>query len=378
MATIMEASKQWSSRPDDERFLTLTDMQQHFQFIRDRSRAAVVSSRKLIAQPYGDDHKGLIVQYGDDVFAPTHYSFGQLSQYAEARATYLRRLPSELAADCINYGLQVLRDREEVGILAFKNGSPVLRSVNGPNYGRIWNTQILDALVNEFGDGQGNGGNNPAFRIPREYGWDGDHDTRHAVSKQSTTLYASDHDMWVFLADEENRIEVPNRRNGERGTLARGFFVWNSETADKTFGIATFLFDFMCGNHIIWGAEQYGEIRIRHTATAPERFIEEITPALISYSKASAEPINKLVENAQKAKIGDADAVTAFLATRFGGSKRIAETVMATHQLEEGRPIESFWDAQVGVTAYAKSFSATDKRVEVERVGGQILDMASK
>src|SRR5262245_20812488 len=126
---LMQASKQWSNRPDDERFLTLTDMQRHFHFIRERSKAATVSSRQLVARPYGDDHKGLIVTLGNDEFAPTHWSFGQLCSYAEGRASYLRRLPSELAADCVNYGLQVLRNREEIGILAFKNGSPILRSV---------------------------------------------------------------------------------------------------------------------------------------------------------------------------------------------------------------------------------------------------------
>lgn len=39
------------------------------------------------------------------------------------------------------------------------------------------------------------------------------------ITKQSTTLYASDRDMWVFLADEHNRIELPNRRNGKTGSL---------------------------------------------------------------------------------------------------------------------------------------------------------------
>jgi hypothetical protein len=31
-----------------------------------------------------------------------------------------------------------------------------------------------------------------------------------------TTLFASDPDMFVFLADEENRIELPGRRAGRR------------------------------------------------------------------------------------------------------------------------------------------------------------------
>ena len=39
--------------------------------------------------------------------------------------------------------------------------------------------------------------------------------------------------MFVFLADEENRIELPNRRAGRFGAFARGFFVWNSEVVNQ-------------------------------------------------------------------------------------------------------------------------------------------------
>ncbi len=60
---------------------------------------------------------------------------------------------------------------------------------------------------------------------------------RVTVDRENTTLYASDRDMFVFLADEDRRIEVAGR------SLARGFFVWNSEVGDKTLGAGFFLFD---------------------------------------------------------------------------------------------------------------------------------------
>ena len=63
--------------------------------------------------------------------------------------------------------------------------------------------------------------------MPGEFG------ERVTVKKENTTLYASDRDMFVFLADEENRIEIPGRRAGRSGSFARGFFVWNSEVGKK-------------------------------------------------------------------------------------------------------------------------------------------------
>ncbi len=50
---------------------------------------------------------------------------------------------------------------------------------------------------------------------------------------------------------------------------------------------------------------------------------------------------------------------------------------VAAHQLEEGRPMETLWDVSVGVTAYAKSIPWMNERVAVERMAGQVLQMAA-
>jgi len=360
---LYQASKQWASRPADERFTSLVDMQQHFQGLKDNSKEQVLSSRKLFAVPK-DDNKGLVVVEGGSgsEYNPTNWAFGQLAQLAEAPAGYLRSLPSPIAADCINYGLQYKRDIEDVGVLLYKNGGPaVLRAATGPRYGRIWNLDIVNGLVNRFGDGI-----NGQFRVPGEFG------NRVEVTKGNTTLYAGDRDMFVFLADEDNRIDIPDRRDGQPGSLARGFFVWNSEVGSATFGLATFLFDYVCGNRIVWGAKEYAELTIRHTASAPDKFLEEITPALQRYAQSSTLSITKAVEAARAARIDD---VGNFLANRFG--KRMVSSIMEAHQQDEGRPIETLWDAATGITAYARDVEYQDRRVELEREAGKILDLVA-
>jgi hypothetical protein len=72
-----------------------------------------------------------------------------------------------------------------------------LSAVNGPNYGHVWDADIIDLLVDRFGDGI-----NGQWRVPGEFG------QRVTVTKDNTTLFASDRDMFVFLADEENRIGI--------------------------------------------------------------------------------------------------------------------------------------------------------------------------
>ena len=360
MSTLMNANRQWSSRPADERFTSLYDMQEHFDTIRAQSRAKIVASRVIDMVP-DTDNKGLFVQGPAGAqFAPTHFAFGQLAQLAGAPAGYLRNLPSPIAADCLNYGLKIARDVEDVGLLLQQNGSNIVRAATGPKYGRIWNADILRGMTRVFGDGI-----TGDWTVPGEFG------KAVEVTKDNTTLFAGDRDMFVFLADEHNRIEIPNRRDGKAGTMARGFFVWNSEVGASTFGISTFLFDYVCCNRIVWGAQDVKEIKLRHTAAAPVRFLEQIAPALQSYANASTLSITDGIAKARAARIDDVDT---FLAQRF--SKRMSESLNAVHMLEEGRPIETLWDAATAITAQARSVTWQDERVTLERKAGDILSLA--
>jgi hypothetical protein len=359
---LMQASRQWASRPADERFTSLDDMLTHFRDQRAHSREVVcpTSRLSLVPQP---DHKGLLLEGPNGHgYAPTHWSFGQLCGLADAPAGYLRKLPSDMAADCLNYGLRVVRPEkapEDIGALLYRNGEPILRAATGPRYGRVWNADVTAQLVDRFGDGISG-----HWRVPGEFG------KAVQVTKDNTTLYASDRDMFVFLADEERRITVPNRRNGRSGDMARGFFVWNSEVGSATFGIATFLFDYVCCNRIVWGAAEYKQVTIRHTSGAPERFLQEIAPALESYAQSSTANVTQAIEDARSKVI--TDKVDEFLTSRF--SRGIVNSMKTAHELEEGRPIETAWDAVVAATAVARSIPHQDSRVDLERAAGKILN----
>ena len=360
---LTQAAHQWATRPADQRFTSLPAMLAAMSYTRQRSKARTISSRGITTTPLEDDSKALVaVGPGGAPAVLTHWSFGQLAQRAGAPAGYLRDLPAPIAADCINYGLQHARSVEELGVLLYQNGGPAeLRAVTGPNYGRIWNSTIVHALINRFGDGV-----TGHFRVPGEFG------KRVEITAENTTLYASDRDMFVFLADEEHRIEIPNRRDGRSGSLARGFFVSNSEVGKSTLRVATFLFDYVCCNRIVWGAEGYEEISVRHTAGAPDRWIEDVKPAIEAYANSSTQSVRALVHEAQQRRIDDVDE---FLAKRF--SKSQVSAIKAAHFADEQRPIETLWDAATGVTAYARGIEYQDARVDIEREGGRILKLAA-
>src|SRR5690349_23001569 len=355
MTTLMQASAQWATRPADERFVSLKEMFYHEAGRRDASREVVVQSNKLSVRP-DQDNRGLKVHGPNGHgYTPTHWSFGQLANLVGAPASYLReKLPSPIVADCLNWGL--LQRNDDVGVLLQKDGT--LRAVTGPKYGRIWNADILHTMCREFGDGV-----TGDWKIPGEFG----HDV--PVTKDNTTLYAGDRDMFVFLCDERKRVEVPNRRNGQPGSLARGFFLWNSEVSAATIGVSSFLFDYVCCNRIVWGAMDYQEIKLRHTATAPERWIEELKPALLSFTNAKASGINKAIDDARADRLNNK--VDDFLANRFG--KRMVPTLQQVHMTEEQRPIENRWDVVTAATAYARNIAWQNERVAFERLAGDLL-----
>lgn len=385
MANLMDVSAQWSSRPDDERFLSLPKLAAHCRAQREASRGLVVRTRDLEVRPWGDSHRDLAVVVAgveevagrslQAVTRPSHWSFGQLAALAGAPAGYLRELPAEVASDCLNWGL-LNRPSEDVGVLVRRELIPghtpaagssglTLAAATGPRYGRVWNSDVADALVARFGDGVAG-----HFRVPGVMG------KAAEVTCESTTLYAGDRDMFVFLANEERRVEVPNRRGGQPGSLARGFLVWNSEVGSAVLGVKTFLFDYVCGNRIVWGAQDIREVRVRHTGGAPERFLREVQPALEAFSGASGAGVAAAVAAARARRLGDDPAaVDAFLAARFGRS--VAKAAQVAHLAEEGRPVETVWDAVVGVTAYARGIPNQGARVEVEERAGDLMGVAA-
>ena len=113
------------------------------------------------------------------------------------------------------------------------------------------------------------------------------YDPEIPVTKDTTTLFASDRDVFVFLVDDRNPIEVGKLANGEPDLMFRGFYAWNSETGSKTAGIAAMYLRGVCMNRCLWGVENFHEIKIRHTKFAPDRFAQEAYPALQSFATGS-------------------------------------------------------------------------------------------
>lgn len=369
MSTLMTVNRQWMSRPDDERFTSLYDL--HAMNVRNRelSISAPMSTRavEFIADETDSEHSGLLLKSRKSgaTVTPTHWAFSQIATRAGFPAEPLRSLPAALAADVLNYKLHTSTAEDTLALVRrnAETGNPEsLHAMTGSGYGRVYNADISSALTRMFGDGVSGD-----WRVPGEFG------KLVPVTKDNTTLYAGDRDMFVFLADEQHRIELPNRRNGKSGSLARGLIFWNSEVGSMSFGMAAFMFDYVCSNRIVWGVKEYREQRFRHTISAPERLQTEALPLLKAYANSAASPVEAALTAAQNRKVED---VSAFLTNRKYAKSTIA-AIAEAHESEEGRPMESAWDVVTGITAYAKSVPYQADRVKLEKDAGKILDLVA-
>src|SRR5215210_6824155 len=186
------------------------------------------------------------------------------------------------------------------------------------------------------------------------------------ITKETTTLYASDRDVFLFLVDDLNPIEAGRLPDGSPDPYFRGFYCWNSEVGSRTLGIASFYLRAVCANRCLWGVEHFEEIAIRHSKYAASRFAQEAAPALDSFADASAAGFVSSIRAARAeivARTGEDR--SAFLRKR-GFSKADTARIIEAVLVEEGHPPSSVFDFVQGITAVARSEPRQDARLEVE------------
>ena len=152
----------------------------------------------------------LMLPGSDAPIAPTHWSFGQLASLVGAPAAYLRQLPAPLAGINLQYGLTSHR-AEQVKTLEIEDGRVELRAVTGPDYGRIFDHELVAAVQRIAGNGTGD----TRWKVPGVLDWStGVYNPRVDITQDTTTLYASDRDVFLFLVDDLNPIEAGRLPDG--------------------------------------------------------------------------------------------------------------------------------------------------------------------
>lgn len=359
MTVLTKAFTQWASRPEDERFKSLEEL-----------HAATTHHQTVAIESHGVDLRALTIgtaENGDPMlFSPsgnhahfTHTGFEQLCKRIGAPAKYMKALSPELREANMNYGLRTCENGDNDSMLFAQNGVRRLRSVLSDSYQRIWNTDITSRLLRLTAE-------QPEWQ-PAPAAFDG-----------SRGLYASDADMFAFLVDNDRRIF----ESGPAGGLSRGFFVSNSEVGLGSFTIETFLYEFICGNHRVWGARDLKTIRIRHVGNADDRAFNELSVELTKYAESSARDDEQVIQRARAHVL--ADTKDALLDRVFGlripgVTRKVLEQsydVAVAHEHWYGNP-HSTWGFTGGLTQVARDLPNASDRVQLERASSKILALSA-
>lgn len=384
-------SSQWFSRPADQRFLNLDALYNFTRTMADQSRAMLVDVRdvKVLARDSDDLRivlpKGIKVvdaegnklreEIEDVAAAPNHHSFGQLCSLLQAPASYLRKLPAQIAGINLQYAVKNFRE-ETVKAYVRQNGEVEMRAATGPDYGRVYDYELVDAVRNIVAASTGL----TNWKVPGVLDWSTNmYDPMAPVTSDSTTLFASDRDVFMFLVDDTHPIEIGkfpagHPHAGEPDLLFRGFYAWNSEVGDKKVGVASFYLRAVCMNRNLWGVEGFQEVSFRHSRLAPARFAAEVMPALESFAHHATDKLIWGVNKAKEAVVAkNLDEQREFLKRqKFSDSETTA--IIDIVMKEEGHPAESIWDFVQGITAVARGKDHTDARLDFEKRAGKLLD----
>jgi hypothetical protein len=371
---IGRVSSEWFSRPADERYLSLSELFGAVRGRAERSRTRTAESAAIRVEANRDDAERLALMLpGEDIrLAPTHWSFAQLATLVGAPATYLRQLPAALAGINLQYGLTSHR-AELVKTLEVEDGRVELRAVTGPDYGRIYDHELVTAVQRVAGDGIGD----TRWKVPGVLDWStGIYNPQVDVTRDTTTLYASDRDVFLFLVDDLNPIEAGRLADGSPDLYFRGFYCWNSEVGAKTLGIASFYLRAVCQNRNLWGVEDFEEITIRHSKFAASRFAHEAAPALSRFANSSPMPFINGIKAARERIVARTDEERTEFLRKRGFSKSETAKVIDTVLAEEGRKPQSIFDFVQGIAAVARNKPHQDARLDLETRAKKLLDRA--
>jgi len=381
---LFQASNQWATRPDDERFWTLEDA---YDASLAYARTAVEKNVKYAdLRVEAADTDVVLVGKTNVPARLTNWAFGQLSARVGAPASFLRQLPPTLAAQNLNHLLKVKgTDLDEAQVLFHRNGNLLARAFTSDIYGRYWNHEVI---------GRARGLENRGWRVPpARPAHSGQKGTRIATAADILSItgggglsvnvgdeigpsgiYVSDHDCFLFLINEAKRID-----DGTPGGLSRGIFIKNSEVGASYLWALCFYFRHVCGNHIVWGAENVIEIKVRHVGDNVGSRFSEALVQLSKWADTAASVDEARIKSARSLLLGaDRDAVLDVLF----GKKSIDLT---RRQIEagydscvpelDGDP-RSAWGIAQGLTRSSQLTSFADERDRIDRAAGKIVEFA--
>ncbi len=335
MAVLQKAHRELFRRPADECFESLEDLVAHCRHERETS-SELWHPPNLLMPQVSDDGSSVRLHMGSDgAFALNHWSFGQLCGLSRVSRDTINVLSPETAS-------RALQETKPSGSkpLQVLVSDEVVRAVHGTQYSRLYNADLLDAVMEAA----------PNFQQPQK------------AASGGTGFYCGQQDLFMFLIDPSAWTEI----DGE--AFAPGFFVTNSEVGRRSLSVQTFWFQQVCANHLVWDACDIAGLSRRHTGNIGESLSEvrRIIENLAALRDERKDGFAKVIAKAMREKVGDADEATKFLLKHSIGRSLVKKAVAKLGDAGKSFTIFTLVDALTQLTQevrYAGDRTDADQKV---------------
>jgi len=136
----------------------------------------------------------------------------------------------------------------------------------------------------------------------------------------------------------------------------------------------------VCGNHIVWGASQVSEIRIKHIGTADDRAFAQISGELVKYADESASDDEARILRTSQFSLGATkdEVLDRLFSIKSLGISRVKLNAAYNATVEQDANLDpnSAWGVAQGLTRISQDASYADERVSLDRAAGKVLAIA--
>jgi hypothetical protein len=365
--TLDVASKQLFSRPDDECYPDIPSLIESLRARESVTQEVHVHDIKALPVQSGDTTTlGLELHgpEGEITATPTDWAFRSFCSHVKAPANYINRMEPERAAANLNADIATHFTKGN-GTVAPVSGDKV-RAFYSESYERVPDL-IVAERVNEVCQ---RFGYEPAGRFA------GKHVGMPPIRPEASGIYGGGkgegRDIFLFVLNDERFFEFEDDIYYHCGVI------WNSEVTWKKLGWISCLTRGVCGNHLIWDADEILTSEAIHKAGHnPFECLDKFDRLMALYDQRAAMQINHA-----KARLV-ASQHTEFADTRENVEKRLARYMTQKQAsavlpfLEDQRaypkaPHSAFGIAQ-GVTLWSQTTDNASTRFDADRVAGKII-----
>lgn len=378
-------SREYATRPDDERFPSVAALVDNAQHQRDLSKEIEYNVKDLAF--LANEHNDIRMQSPRGIAKLTHWAFGQACRILEAPAAFLRdKVDAVRAADVLNYRIAQSPVGTRANLLAqAPNGTPepTIRACTSDSYGRCWDAELYSAVQKQLTD------QDPAWQLPPT--WTG----------ESAGAYRGDRDSFLVLVNGGSIVTDPTLRGGGIAPsfaalpntnssnpgggpvdgMFRGILIRNSEVGASSVVIEQILFRYICGNHMLWGAvidqsfrRRHVGFRRRHVGSHVTRdVVREISRIAYAWARQSPGRDEAIIKGLIEHEIAHTKEAVIDELRKAGATKEQAEDSYKLCEMKEAVSPRSFWGAAQGLTRLSQAETHQDDRYLLDQLAAKLL-----